>query len=111
MNRILASAFAFASTVAVISIGATASCNAYAQRLRIEASEASAVNPTVEPVESNLPEIKTAKPQPTQNSGSAYFGSFGEPPLVIKDTAVMGSAPMPTVEPFESNFPEIKPAE
>jgi hypothetical protein len=74
VNRILASAFA-STGAAVISIGATASGNAYAQPLHIQDS---AVNPTVEPVDSNLPEIKTAKPLPTQDSGSAYFGSFGE---------------------------------
>jgi hypothetical protein len=108
VNRILASAFAFASTVtAVISIGATASGNACAQPLGMQAST---VNPTVEASESNSPEIKTAKPLLTQHSGSAYYGPFGEPPLVMKDTAVMGGAAMPAAEPSESNLPEIKTA-
>lgn len=117
MNRILPSAFAFASTVAaVISLGATASGSPYAQPLLAQHSGSayfgpfgepplvikdtsvmgSAAMPTVEPVEGNPEIIKT---------------TFGQPPLVIKDTAVMGGAAMPTVEPFESNFPETKPAQ
>jgi hypothetical protein len=43
----------------------------------------------------------------TAVSGSAYFGPFGEPPMAIKDTAVMGSAAMPTVEPVQGN-PDIR---
>ena len=101
MNRILASAFAFASTAVIL--GATASGNAYAQPVLIKAPTA---KPAPEPFENNFAGIEIAKPVLAVDSGSATAGT----PLVIKAPAVMGNAGHPAPEPFENNFPESERA-